>query len=232
MARPTSPIPKYLKQQEDNNGLLWIRMCPKCKQKICHRNLVSAKTCHKQKRLCYDCSRWNKGLTKENNISIRKLSYKVSKSMKKLRENINPWNKGLTKETNEILKYMGENHKGFQHTEKTKRVIGEHSKLLWDRGYWGGRHTDDWVRYLNKVRVLTRHNIKKIPNIDLNKRGKSGDRGAYQIDHIIPIKYGYDNNISEELISDISNLRFIPWEENRRKGKKYDGKGKIQGSNN
>jgi hypothetical protein len=51
-----------------------------------------------------------------------------------------------------------------------------------------------------------------------------GILGAYQIDHIIDIKFGFDNNIPEEEIADIKNLQFITWEENLKKG--YYGKSK------
>ena len=49
-----------------------------------------------------------------------------------------------------------------------------------------------------------------------------GVNGAFQIDHIIDIKYGFNNNIPAEEIADLKNLQFIPWEENIKKG--YHGK--------
>lgn len=227
MSRPKSSLPEYLKEIKVNDKTFWIRKCPKCSNNINHKNYVSAKNCHKQKRLCYACANWITGLSKETDERVKKMGRGVSKSMKEIRKIIPPWNKGLTKENNEILKYMGEKHIGYKHTEETKKLIGEHSKLLWDRGYWGGRHTNEWMVYNSKVRMFTRKNVKQLSDIDFNKRGKMGVSGSYQIDHIIPIKYGFDNNINEELISDVSNLRFIPWEENIKKGKKYDGKNKI-----
>ena len=49
-----------------------------------------------------------------------------------------------------------------------------------------------------------------------------GKSGAYQIDHIIDIKFGFDNNIPAEEIANIKNLQFISWEENNKKA--YHGK--------
>lgn len=51
---------------------------------------------------------------------------------------------------------------------------------------------------------------------------KRGFRCArcYNLDHIVSISYGYLNNISPEMIGNISNLRFIPYKENIRKGHK------------
>ena len=47
-------------------------------------------------------------------------------------------------------------------------------------------------------------------------RGKN----CYHLDHIIPIIYGYNNNIPVEKIGGMSNLRFIRSEVNMRKGHK------------
>lgn len=40
----------------------------------------------------------------------------------------------------------------------------------------------------------------------------------YHLDHKVSIWYGWKNNIPADQIADISNLRFIPWMENMRKG--------------
>ena len=128
MARPKSNLPTYLVEITKNEIKLWIRKCPKCDSNIEHKNYVSAKNCHKQKRLCYECGSWNKGLTKNTNESIKKMSEKVSYSMKELRKTLSPWNTGLSKENNEILKWIGSCRKGKKHSEKTKQIIGEHSK--------------------------------------------------------------------------------------------------------
>lgn len=50
-----------------------------------------------------------------------------------------------------------------------------------------------------------------------DKRGRAGVDGAYHLDHIISMKYGFDNNISPNIIGAIQNLRFITWEENYQK---------------
>ena len=40
----------------------------------------------------------------------------------------------------------------------------------------------------------------------------------YDIDHIVPISYGYKNNISPKLIGSLKNLRIISNDENKEKG--------------
>jgi hypothetical protein len=50
-----------------------------------------------------------------------------------------------------------------------------------------------------------------------NKRGKAGIEGAFHLDHIISVWYGYHHNIPAEEIANIKNLKFIPWLENQKK---------------
>ena len=52
---------------------------------------------------------------------------------------------------------------------------------------------------------------------NIEKRGRAGVKGAYHLDHIKSMWYGFHNNISPEIIGDISNLQMLPWLENQRK---------------
>lgn len=79
---------------------------------------------------------------------------------------------------------------------------------------------EDRKKYHRRVWNLTyKQPIELLENFD--RRGKSGIDGAYQIDHIIPIKYGFENGISAEEIAHINNLRMLTWEENISKGSKH-----------
>lgn len=72
---------------------------------------------------------WNKGLTKETDTRVRKMT-----------ENRIQWNKGLTKETDERVKKMSESHKGrtvwniglTKETDERVRKIAE-SHITWDK---------------------------------------------------------------------------------------------------
>lgn len=57
--------------------------------------------------------------------------------------------------------------------------------------------------------------MQNLPNFE--KTGRAGIEGAYQLDHKVSIKYGFDNNIDPEIIGHIENLEMIPWELNRSK---------------
>lgn len=122
---------------------------------------------------------------------------------------------------------MSENHKGFKHTDEVKKIIGIHSKKRWKSGLYDSQknpNQDPFKKYQNKVHRLTKKIKHLIEGYDESKRGRMGKPGAYQIDHIVDIKWGFENGIPEEFIADLSNLQFIPWEENIKKG--YYGKSK------
>ena len=86
---------------------------------------------------------------------------------------------------------------------------------------------DTWEEYEKKYpekqfykrevwRLTYQNDLESLPNWD--KRGLCGVKGAYQLDHIVSINEGYENNIDPEEIAAMENLRMIPWKENRTKG--------------
>jgi len=81
---------------------------------------------------------------------------------------------------------------------------------------WNSNKDAQKAYYANVLRVTRLNDLSSLKNYD-KPRGLCGQEGAYQLDHIISIKYGFDNNIAPELLGHINNLRFIPWQENRNK---------------
>jgi hypothetical protein len=74
----------------------------------------------------------------------------------------------------------------------------------------------EYQRYRGKVWSETnRQPLHLLENFD--KRGKSGINDAYQIDHILSVKYGFENKIDPKVIGNIKNLQMLPWKENRYK---------------
>jgi hypothetical protein len=203
---------------------IWIRNCSNCKIELTYKVSSQFYEAERKNRKCRKCGcGWSKGQTKETNESLAKMSKNVSKSNK----GKTPWNLGLTKETSDIIKKISEKNKGYKHSDEVKILIGNHSKERWNIGLYDnqyGKNYKEFKKYQNKVHKLT-HKIKHlIEGYDITKHGKMGKLGAYQIDHIIDIKFGFDNSIPVEKIADISNLQFITWEENIKKG--YYGKSK------
>lgn len=75
---------------------------------------------------------------------------------------------------------------------------------------------DEYYKYeLTVLKITRRQPISTLPNYD--KRGNSGVDGAYHLDHKFSIIEGFKNNVKPELIGNIKNLEFIPWEENLNK---------------
>ena len=64
-------------------------------------------------------------------------------------------------------------------------------------------------------KLTEKQNIKSLDNYD--KRGKAGVQGAYHLDHKFSINEGFKQGIEPEIIANINNLEFIPWEENIKK---------------
>ena len=68
------------------------------------------------------------------------------------------------------------------------------------------------------MKITNKQNISELKNSD--KRGKTGIEGAYHLDHKYSISEGFKQGIEPEIIGNISNLEFIPWEENLSKKNK------------
>lgn len=67
-------------------------------------------------------------------------------------------------------------------------------------------------QYVKQCWVITENNKHLLSDID--KRCFK----QYDIDHIVPISYGYKHNISATLIGSIDNLRIMPNKDNLNKG--------------
>jgi hypothetical protein len=71
-------------------------------------------------------------------------------------------------------------------------------------------------KYYYEVRKLSeRQPLYLLENCE--NRGKF----EYHLDHIIPIIYGFNNNIPSHEMASISNLQFIPWKDNLHKSSTY-----------
>lgn len=75
----------------------------------------------------------------------------------------------------------------------------------------------DWEKYKNEViRITNSQPLWLLENHD--KRGPSGQEGAYQVDHIYSKYKGFKNGVPASIIGHIDNLVMLPWKENRDKG--------------
>ena len=80
------------------------------------------------------------------------------------------------------------------------------------------RLTDKQKYYREVIRITRLQNITLLENYE--RRAKAPQEHAHHLDHIYPVIRGFENGIPPEVIGDISNLRFIPWQENLHKSDK------------
>lgn len=86
----------------------------------------------------------------------------------------------------------------------------------------------EWQKYRQKAHALTRityseHNQRINPHKYI--RGKAGIKGAYQLDHIVSIRFCFDNDIPLEVCAHHTNLQMLKWEDNI--GSKHTIKGTL-----
>ena len=77
--------------------------------------------------------------------------------------------------------------------------------------------TAAYKRYSGEVHRETRKVYEKNKdtiNPSNHMRTLCGVGNGYQLDHIVPIKFGFENNIPIEEMSRVENLRMLPWKQN------------------
>ncbi len=103
----------------------------------------------------------------------------------------NVWNKGLTKQTDKRIRLMGEKHKGFRHTEESKRKMSQSLKgrVTWNKGkklhykVWNKgltKETNEIIKKeseLHKGRKLSEETKRKLS--ELNKGEKNPNYGKH-----------------------------------------------------
>jgi len=115
-----------------------------------------------------------------------------------------------------LEKYGDENYNNAEIAQEQKR------KTMEEKGYWIPEDKlSDWEKYKLEVRRLTEKTYKEYKdeinpnNYDRVLCGKDG----YQLDHIISVYKGFNDNISADIIAEKGNLQMLLWEENRCKWK-------------
>jgi len=146
-------------------------------------------------------------LTEEQTEKIKDLYLNEYKSSSDISEHL-----GLTKSF--IDKYLSKC--GFRRTTSEGVSVGLVRRYR-DISYGDYlKIENDYKKYKSDVmKVTNQQPINELPNYD--RRGNSGNDGVYHLDHKFSIMEGFKNNVPAEIIGNIKNLEFIPWEENIKK---------------
>jgi hypothetical protein len=137
---------------------------------------------------------WNTGLTSTDDPRILQYALTQTDVLCPARSHPNK-NKGLKKQ--ESLEILSRDDPAYSNFRKYRNRIAARTK----------RTYREFMEEINPLNLML---------------GKCGIDGAHQIDHIISVRIGFEQNISIEIMSAKENLQILTWQDNI---KKYDGKG-------
>ena len=105
---------------------------------------------------------------------------------------------------------------GVAHYNQNEKQVDKIYQTNIKSGFWRDRSTlDDWDYYRVLVRKLTERTYKKHKEeIDPDNMR---EHLVYDLDHIISVRKGFDNNIPIHIISGKNNLQILDSIENRKK---------------
>lgn len=211
---------------------MYERNCPKCGDKISYKNPRSFKWAERDKKTCRKCysveiSKTIKKLYDDNKFPFVARNKEFEKNLERRYVRNCP---NCGEEQRYARKYSMES------AEKNKKTCNKCSAYKYKKTF-KGRITEDHIRQMRATkagyatfedyereypkkqlykrevwRLTYKQPIHTLPNWEL--RGRCGVKGAYQLDHIQSIDWGYKNSVSPSAIAEFGNLRMIPWKEN------------------
>jgi hypothetical protein len=215
------------------------RNCPECGKEKVYKSKAGYERAVKNNTLCQSCAnKWDRvfGSKKANEMKMRYSEDNTGKShsaetKQKLSIIITQhWKKyGYPETAIQKLKERKLKPVSDETRKKLSQYTGEKNstvkKILKERNITYDEYLETipkWNRYYNEVQRITKQQpIQLLEHYEKRGRAQKGT-DAYHLDHIISIKYGFDNNIDPLIIGDISNLQFIHWNENLQKSSKYN----------
>lgn len=216
--------------------MIYKRNCPKCGDAIEHINPRSFKWAKRDGKPCRKCYSKNISATLKAKVESGEWKPHIRDAKKESTQSKN-FKRSCPKCANDIS-YTS--LKGLKKGELAKTICNACSTKIHKKGIMNGltveqtqqmRATkagfENFEEYKEKYpkkemykrevwRYTYKHPLETLENWD--KRGKCGVDGAYQLDHIQSIDWGWKNKIPAEVIAEWDNLRMIPWKENLEKG--------------
>lgn len=213
------------------------RNCPECGKEKIYKSKVGFARAVKNNTVCQSCAnKWDRVFGTKKAIEMRERYSqdnlgKILPIEVRMKQSISAklhWDKyGYPESGKQKLRERPSRPCSTETKQKLKQYTGERSstvkKILREQNITYDEYLNTipaWKRYYNKVqRITNQQPIQLLENYNKRGRAKAGT-DAYHLDHIISIKYGFDNNIDPYNIGNISNLRMIPWIENLKKSSK------------
>jgi len=184
-----------------------IRNCPECDKLLTYSSVSARNYRERIGSLCGSCARSGE----RNNMYGKKHTKEVRLKQSKMMKKNNPLHKKEVREHfRNIYKGVG-NPRVRKYMQENNLTKKEYEKQL-----------TDFYKYRLEVESITKQQpIHTLKNSD-KPRGKMGVKGAYQLDHIIPVYEGFKQGMSPDKIGNINNLQIITWEQNREKWFQYN----------
>jgi RNA polymerase-binding transcription factor DksA len=212
---------------------VYKRNCPKCGDVIEYKNPRSFKWADRDKKPCRKC--YSKQISATLKKQVEEGTYVINRR---------PKNDKVTYTHFRNCPECG-NEIGYSRVDIYKRSVKDGtlcnacSSVIHKKGVMKGLTIEQtqkmratkagfgsWDEYVEKYpkkqfykrevwRLTYKHPLNELEHWE--KRGRCGVEGAYQLDHIRSINWGWENGIPAEEIAEWDNLRMIPWKENREK---------------
>lgn len=209
MGRKKQALPVGVKERILNGEELLVRSCSFCNSEVVHRGKSKRWNVVLAIKENHACSKCHAGVFTKKQIPWNKDQQTSEET--KLKQSL--VKQGKPVHSKEYKEWLSQNSK-FAKTGEFSVVI---QKILKEAGlsYQEYLHKNsNFKEYKQKVLHITKQQpVHLLPNSD-KLRGLAGTPGAYQLDHIVSIKKGHENNISPAAIGNIKNLQFLPWKEN------------------
>jgi hypothetical protein len=199
-----------------NNGVICKKLfeCPEgwIRGRIPYKRTVKPEHGEKISAALKGKTPWNKGRKGVSEETSKKMSGsakdRVARGIIPNNTGKTPWNKGLTSDVHPSIARGTEKQKG-QIRNGNYTTGKEHPNFNPNR--------KAFLRYRQEVNVLS-ENIYRRYKDEINPydypRGKAGINGAYHLDHIVSIHYGFTNDMKPDIIAHKDNLQMLYWKEN------------------
>jgi len=171
-------------------------------------------------------SRWRRKLGVQVPLGSKKgISKETNKNGKMIPCKVCGTEKYVPKKKQETYKYCSRDcmNSDPDYRKKLSQVDRSYMQTESYRKTKSNPETPEFVKYRNRVHKLSNKTYEEYID-EINPKGYdrtlAGVDGGYQLDHIIEVRFGFDNNIPPEVLSKKENLRMLPWKTNLARNKK------------